>query len=190
AARIPVGVVGTAPAGSGWRPRQKFSPSARTRRVLNAFRPASLRIAFPSRGSSAASRRLPLSPRLKRRVATCRAVSSSIRKASVSMIPPAVWPFYSGWRPPGSRPRRHQDPGIARIFLAPPVAATNLAGQRGHEADGSMRRALLRAAVFLFALGLVPSGGAPAPAPRPPLAPLAAPQTQSTVDLNLVVAID
>ena len=55
-----------------------------------------------------------------------------------------------------------------------------------------MRRALLRAAVFLFALGLVPSGAAPAPSPGPrvPLAPRPAPQMQSMVDLNLVLAID
>lgn len=53
-----------------------------------------------------------------------------------------------------------------------------------------MRRALLRAAVFLFALGLAPSGAAPAPAPRPPFAPSAAPQMQSMVDVNLVLAID
>ena len=56
--------------------------------------------------------------------------------------------------------------------------------------DGSMRRALLRAAAFLFALGLAPSGAAPAPAPRVPLAPQAVPGIQSTVDLNLVLAID
>jgi hypothetical protein len=55
--------------------------------------------------------------------------------------------------------------------------------------DGSMRRALLRAAVFLFALGLAPSGAAPAPAARPPFLP-PAPELQSTVDLNLVLAID
>src|SRR6185503_18157488 len=80
---------------------------------------------------------------------------------------------------------------VARIFLAPPAAATNLALQRGYEADGSMRRALLRAAAFCFALGLAPSGAAPAPAPRVPLAPQqTAPQMQSMVDLNLVLAID
>jgi len=55
--------------------------------------------------------------------------------------------------------------------------------------DGSMRRALLRAAVFLFALGLMPSGAAPAPAPRAPFPPVEPPM-QSTVDLNLVLAID
>ena len=53
-----------------------------------------------------------------------------------------------------------------------------------------MRRALPRAAVFLFALGLAPSGAAPAPAPRPPLASSPTPQMQSNVDLNLVLAID
>ena len=53
-----------------------------------------------------------------------------------------------------------------------------------------MRRALLRAAAFCFALGLAQSGAAPAPALRVPLAPQAAPQMQSTVDLNLVLAID
>jgi hypothetical protein len=53
-----------------------------------------------------------------------------------------------------------------------------------------MRRALLRAAAFWFALGFAPSGAAPAPAPRIPLAPQAAPQAQSMVDLNLVLAID
>jgi hypothetical protein len=42
--------------------------------------------------------------------------------------------------------------------------------------------------VFLVALGLVPSGAAPAPATRIPLAP--APQAQANVDLNLVLAID
>ena len=44
--------------------------------------------------------------------------------------------------------------------------------------------------MFLFALGLAPSGAAPAPAPRPPLLAPAAPQLQSMVDLNLVLAID
>src|SRR5262245_47613905 len=53
-----------------------------------------------------------------------------------------------------------------------------------------MRRALFRAAVFLFALGLAPSGAAPAPAQRPLLLAPTAPQTQSMVDLNLVLAID
>jgi len=53
-----------------------------------------------------------------------------------------------------------------------------------------MRRALLRAAAFCFALGLAQSGAAPAPALRVPLAPPAAPPMQSTVDLNLVLAID
>ena len=52
-----------------------------------------------------------------------------------------------------------------------------------------MRRALLRAAVFVFALGLAPSGAAPAPAPRIPNAPMA-PAASSMVDLNLVLAID
>ena len=53
-----------------------------------------------------------------------------------------------------------------------------------------MKRALLRAAAFIVALGLAPSGAAPAPAPRVPLAPQVQPPMQSTVDLNLVLAID
>ena len=58
-----------------------------------------------------------------------------------------------------------------------------------------MRRALLRAAAFIIALspialGLAPSGAAPAPVPRVPLAPQVQPPMQSTVDLNLVLAID
>src|SRR5262245_62042265 len=61
---------------------------------------------------------------------------------------------------------------------------------RGVGMDGSMRRALLRAAVFLFALGLMPSGAAPAPQPQRVPFPQVAPPLQSTVDLNLVLAID
>jgi hypothetical protein len=47
-----------------------------------------------------------------------------------------------------------------------------------------MRPALLRAVAFFFALGLAHSAAAPA------LAPPAVPQMQSTVDLNLVLAVD
>ena len=54
-----------------------------------------------------------------------------------------------------------------------------------------MRRALLRAAALIVALspvalGFAPSGAAPAPAPRVPLAPQVQPPMQSTVDLNLM----
>src|SRR5262245_19196511 len=53
-----------------------------------------------------------------------------------------------------------------------------------------MRCVFFRAAVFLFALGLAPSGAAPAPGQRPLLLAPTPPQTQSMVDLNLVLAID
>lgn len=53
--------------------------------------------------------------------------------------------------------------------------------------EGSMRRALVRAAAFVFASGLLPSDAAQAP--RVPVRP-PGPQLQSNVDLALVLAVD
>jgi len=55
--------------------------------------------------------------------------------------------------------------------------------------DGSMRRALFRAAVFVFALGLMPSDAAQTTNPPVPIGPPGA-QFQSAVDLALVLAVD
>src|SRR5689334_7687114 len=71
-----------------------------------------------------------------------------------------------------------------RIFLAPAGAAFNLAAEEGLFMEGSMRRALIRAAAFVLALGWLPSDAAQAP--RVPISP----QLQSNVDLALVLAVD
>ena len=95
--RISSAVVGAVPGGSGRRPWQKFAPSPRTSTSLNSLRLPASRMARPRSGISAADSLLPVAPRVSRRVTMRRTLSSSTRKASVSIpVPlPTLRPFGS-----------------------------------------------------------------------------------------------